>query len=230
MKRLYFCTLFLLLLASIVVAQSRRTIRVAAGEDIAHAYSANGFYRFPEFSKATIFYRTGGGNDKHLFNYNVLSGTMQYIDRENGDTLDLMRTHIVDSVVFSNATFYLPDGYMEVLAVSDSIRLLKKTVIKFHREKVAGYGIANPVTSAMTIQNYSTKISMFNFRLNEDVVMEETIELYWMDKKKTLLKATKANLFSLLSPARKSAAEAYLKKNKTNFEKADQLIALVSAL
>lgn len=141
------------------------------------SYSPNGFYRFPQFSRAVVYLKNGRGNDKLLFNYNVLSGTMQFIS-PGGDTLDMAQPYMVDSIAFENSMFYQRDGFMEVWAANDSIRLLKKIVIKFHREGVAGYGISNPVSSVVNLQNYSTRISWFNLRLNQDIVLDESTEWY----------------------------------------------------
>lgn len=212
-----------------LIAQSRRTVRIPAGEDVALTYSPNGFYRFPQFRRAVVYLKNGGGNDKLLFNYNVLSGTMQFIS-PTGDTLDMAQPSMVDSIAFENSLFYQRDGFMEVWAANDSIRLLKKIVIKFHREGVAGYGISNPVSSVVNLQNYSTRISWFNLRLNQDIVLDEATEWYWIDKNNKIAKATKANLLSMLPASRHSDAEAYIKKNRVNFEKGDQLMRLLLSL
>lgn len=226
-----FCLLALSLLCCqlSLQAQSRRTIRIPAGEDIAMAYSSNGFYRFPQFGKATVYLRNGGGNDKLLFNYNVLSGTMQFIN-PSGDTLDMTQPHLVDSIFFENTMFYQRDGFMEVWAANDSIRLLKKIVIKFHRENVAGYGVANPVSSVVHLQNYSARISWFNLRINQDLVLDESTEWYWLDRNNKIVKATKSNLLSMLPASRHSEAEAFIKKNRINFDRGDQLTRLLLAL
>ena len=68
-----------MLMGSAAFPQARRSIRVAAGEDLAQSYSKQGFYRFANFSNARLYFKTGGINTGMPFNYNLLSGTMQFI-------------------------------------------------------------------------------------------------------------------------------------------------------
>ena len=100
-----------------------------AGEDVAQAYSPQGFYRFPQFSKAILYFKGGGQNTGVLFNYNVLSGNMQFISPK-GDTLDMGNTAGLDSIVFEKNVFIYNNGFMEVAANTDSIKLVKKLLLK----------------------------------------------------------------------------------------------------
>ena len=80
-------------------AQPGKTITVKAGDDIAKAWSPAGFYQFPQFSKATLFRKTGQVNSNSLFNYNIFYGMIQFIN-ETGDTLDLVNPSLFDSIMF----------------------------------------------------------------------------------------------------------------------------------
>src|SRR5688572_2456812 len=113
MKYLLLAAVVFSLNTNSIVAQSRRTIRVKAGDDIAQAYSKHGFYRLPNFDKAILYYKSGNKTDGILFNYNIISGNMQFISPK-GDTLDLTGTEAVDSVVFPQTVFYNNDGFQEV--------------------------------------------------------------------------------------------------------------------
>ena len=125
MKQLVLFILPLLLYSSLMFAQSRRSLRVMAGENIAQAYSPNSFYYFPQFIKAILFYKTGDQNAGQRFNYNILSGTMQFINPA-GETLNIGTPTKIDSVVFEKNVFVHHDGFMEIVTRTDSIILQKK--------------------------------------------------------------------------------------------------------
>ena len=210
-------------------AQSQRSIRVKAGEDIAQAYSPQGFYRFPQFSKAILFFKGGVQNSWHRFNYNILSGTMQFINPA-GETLNLDAPEKIDSVVFEKNVFVHNDGFMEVVAHTDSIILLKKIIIKTRQEKIGALGLPTQSASIDNISIYSADTNVYNFIINADVVVTENVYWYWMDRNNTILKATKGNLLKLLPAGRQSTAETYMKQNKIDFENETDLKELMANL
>lgn len=99
MKPVWSVAFLVLVLEPALKAQPGKTITLKAGDDIAKAWSPAGFYRFPQFSKATLFRKTGQGHSNSLFNYNIFSGMIQFIN-ETGDTLDLVNPSLFDSIMF----------------------------------------------------------------------------------------------------------------------------------
>jgi hypothetical protein len=230
MKPLLPLILILLLNNSLLFSQSRKSIRVKAGEDIAQAYSSQGFYRFPQFGKATFYFKGGGKNAGQLFNYNILSGTMQFVGSKM-DTLDMAIQAPIDSVVFDNTTFhYHKDGFMEVVAQTDSIALLKRTTIKTQVENIGAYGISNQTGSIDNLRNFAFGSSVYSFRINQDVVLSENISWFLKDRNDNLVKATKSNLLKLLSPVKQNKAEAYIKQTKISFDKEEDLKQLFAEI
>ncbi|MDP4263586.1 MAG: hypothetical protein Q8941_13750 [Bacteroidota bacterium] len=211
------------------MAQSTRTIRVKAGDDLAQAYSSHGFYRFPAFSKATLYYKGGSRNEGQLFNYNILSGNMQFVGPK-GDTLDLGGQANIDSAVFDKTSFLYNDGWMEVAARADSLALLKKIIIKTQVENIGAYGVASATASIDNIKSYSTGTGVYNLVLNQDVVIVENISWFFKDQNKNITKASKSVLLKSLSAPARAKADAYLKQNKVNFEKEADLRKLMQAV
>jgi hypothetical protein len=212
-----------------MLAQSRRSIRVKAGEDIAQAYSPQGFYRFQQFSKAILFFKGDDQNIGQQFNYNILSGTLQFLNSA-GDTLDIDAPANIDHVVFEKNVFVYNHGFMEVVSHTDSIILLKKIIIKTRVEKIGALGLPTQSAAIDNISIYSTGTNVYNFIINADVVVTENVYWYWMDKNNNILKATKENLLKLLAAGRQSTAETYMKQNKINFEKETDLKELMANL
>lgn len=223
----YSSLLFLLFffLSLSVFAQSHRSIRIRAGEDIAKAYSPSGFYRFPSFEKATLLFKNGEQNKAQFLNYNILSGNMQFINGK-GDTLEIAKPENIDSVFFDKDAFIYNDGFMEVVAYTDSILLLKKTTIKTQVEDIGAFGIPNSTGSIdnITRHDFYTNSNAYSFSLNQDIVINETVSwFFYMTYKKQTVKATKSNLLNLLSPRQRRTAETFIDKNKINFSKEEDL-------
>lgn len=227
----YLLALLVLVTASDIVAQSRRSISVRAGDDLGEAYSPNGFYRFPQFKKAKVYLNNGVGNSDLLFNYNIYLGTIQFISKA-GDTLDIANPGVVDSVVFDNTTFYkIADGFIELAEQADSIRLTKRTQLRFHKENVGGYGTSSASSSVAQLQDITRFSSVrYGLRLNYDIVIEETVHWYWLSKDNVLQKATRSNLLQLLPANEKQAAEEFMKKKKINLDKEKDLLELMAML
>lgn len=228
-RQLVLLILSLLFYSNPMFAQSRRSIRVKAGEDIAQAYSPHGFYRFPQFSKAILFFKGGNQQSGQLFNYNILSGTMQFINPA-GETIHIGAPANIDSIVFEKNVFIQNDGFMEVVAQADSIILLKKIIIKTRQEKIGALGLPTQSASIDNISTYSGDTNVYNFIINADVVVTETVSWYWMNRNNTLLKATKGNLLKLLPASGQSTAEGYMKQTKIDFEKETDLKELMANL
>jgi hypothetical protein len=214
---------------NLVFAQSARSIRVKAGDDVAQAYSPYGFYRFPQFGNATLHYKTGDKNSGAQFNYNILSANLQFISPK-GDTLDLASQENIDSVVFNGTIFLYNDGFMEIIGTADSVLLLKKTIIKTQTENIGAYGLPNTTASIVNMKSYSNGASVYSLVLNQDVVVAENISWFFINQNKTLVKATKSNLLKLLTADKQVKIEAWLKQNKTSFEKEADLKKLMAAI
>jgi hypothetical protein len=218
MKPVCAFALLVLLIEQALHAQPGKTVTVKAGDDIAKAWSPAGFYRFPQFGKATLFRKTGLGQSNSLFNYNILSGKIQFIN-ETGDTLDLINPSLFDSFMFEKTIFYYDDGFLELVSSTNLIRLVKKTKIKMRPETIGAYGAANSTAATDRISSYSISGNMYSFTLNENMIVKENVSLFFMDAEGRLMKATKSNLLLLLPLDQQEKLTVYLTKNKVSFEK-----------
>jgi len=206
-----------------------RIIRVKAGEDIAQAYSPNGFYRFPQFGKATLYYKNGSANEGKLFNYNILSSNLQFIG-DKGDTLELGGRENIDSVICQGTKFIFNNGFMELVNSVDSVLLLKKTTMKMETENIGAYGVPNATSSILNMRSYTTGTSVYNLTLNQDVVITDVVSWFFVDKNHEPVKANKANLLKILPAEKQEKTETWLKQNKTSFDKEADLKKLMAAI
>lgn len=229
MKLAWLFVLIVELTAASSFAQSGKTITVKAGEDIAKAWSHCGFYRFPQFSKAALFRKTGQSHSNSLFNYNIYSAKIQFIN-ESGDTLDLINPSLFDSIIIEKNVFYYDDGFLELVISAHPLRLVKKTKIKMRPETIGAYGTTNSTGSVDKISGYSINGNMYSFSLSENISVKEIISLFFITTDGKILKATKSNLLLFLPAGKQEKAKLYLKETKVSFEKEEDLKKLLASL
>ncbi|HEV7738360.1 MAG TPA: hypothetical protein VGO47_13430 [Chlamydiales bacterium] len=217
------------LFVAALTAQTRRSITVKAGQDVAQTFSPNGFYRLPQFDHAVLYTKNKIQPSQTVFNYNIYSATIQFLG-ENGDTMDLINPSYFDSIVVAGHVFIYKEGFLEQAAAVQPVKLLKKTVIKLEPQSIGAYGTTNSTSAIDKITTYAIGNNVYNFRANQDILVRETIDWFLLDGNGKLLRANKSNLLSLLPPDGKQKAEAFLKQHKTDFNKEQQLKELFAFL
>lgn len=207
-------------------AQNKDVVRIKAGEDPETAYSPYGFYRFPAFKDGVAYLKNGDIN-RGRFNYHTLNEEMQFISSK-GDTLALADPFSLKYITVDTFLFYYSEGYLEVIAHQEPVKLTRMLRLDVSTERIGAYGQASPSGSIRTpnrllLGNNSGK----ELKINQDLVIQKHYSYYWLDQYNTVLKATKANLLKLLDPDKKNSIEDYLKKNKTDFRKEEDLKKLL---
>ncbi len=225
------CLIFaFLLISEFSFSQPRRTLRVKAGEDMAQAYSKQGFYRFPQFIPGTVFFNDGSQNKGTKFNYNILDGTMQFISN-TGDTLNMSKNNNTDSVVFSEVVYYCKsDDFLEVVTTGkSSVRLLKKIFIKKQIENIGAYGQANSTASIDNIKNFYFGTNVFSFIINQDIVLIENVTWFFAGPGNQIERTGKSSFLKLIPTEKQNEASEFIKKNKINFDREEDLKKLLGA-
>ncbi|CAN5644566.1 hypothetical protein BH10BAC2_BH10BAC2_29860 [soil metagenome] len=137
----YSIVITVFLLQQHVQAQTE-VIRIKAGENISGTLSAYGKYRFASFKQGRLYYDYGKTATAN-FNYNYLFEEMQFIDAKSGDTLAIANPDQVKFVLFYSAAFYYNEGFMELVADYDSVKIAMKQKLKISYEKIGAYGQPN---------------------------------------------------------------------------------------
>jgi hypothetical protein len=226
----YFLLVVLIAIShSFSFSQTNRIIRAKAGEDVAQAYSPNGFYRFPAFAPATVYFKGGTSNKGPLLNYNIISGNLQFVSPK-GDTLDMANNNTIDSVVFEKNVFDYNDGFMEMITRSDSLVFFKKINLKTQVENVGAYGLSNTTASITNIKTFTSGTSVYNLVLNQDVIITETTSWFVIKGNGNPVKLNKDNFLKLLPVDKQAKAAAYLKQNKASLEKEEELKKMIATI
>jgi len=220
-----------LFLTTTLLGQYRKTIFVKAGDDVAQAYSPNGFYRFPQFTAASLYNVKRQGQSSMLFNYNLFTDRMQYINNE-GDTMDMMNPIRFDSMEVDKTIFYYKSetGFLELIGTAWPVRLLSKTDIKLKTESIGAYGGSNTTSSVGMMKTVMVGTTMYNYKSNENITIKQSVDWYWMGAEGLLMKATRRNLSTLLPPEKARIADDFIKKHNIKFDREADLIKLLVAL
>jgi len=229
MKILSLLLFSIALKTSLLYGQVSKTKTVRAGDDIAQAYSPNGFYRLSQFDKAILYRSAGTLHSDSLYNYNIYAGEIQFINHA-GDTLYLNDPSLFDSIAIGKNVFYYADGMLELVASSYPVRLVKKTEIEMRPQTIGAFGVNNSTGTIVNVGVSFTGGNMYSFTLDVNVIVKETINFYFMDPAGKLTKATRENLMLLLPADKQEKANVYLKENKSGFKKEADLKKILEAL
>ena len=156
-------------------------------------------------------------------NYNSLTDEMLFIDPK-GDTLALKDEKTVKFITLDKDTFYYYEGYIRLVASNSIVKLAEKQV--WEVADIRKIGSYNRPSTTFAITSYSTLTDRFgsshDLLLNEDLVLRKKANYYFGDIYNHFAPAGKKNLL-LLFPKGQNSLANYLKENKVNFDKKDDL-------
>lgn len=225
MKKVWLLNSLIFLSGLQAYVQSQETVRIKSGEDAATAYSPQGFYRYPNFGQGLVVFKHGGQTTAKL-NYHMLNEEMQFIN-QNGDTLALADPFSVKYITLDSTLYFYNDGYLEVILNNEQLKLAKKVRLETQWEKIGAYGQASPSGSIRTPNKIILGNVGKNLSQNQNILVRKESSYFWLDKYGTALKANKANLLKLIAPDAKKRIEDYLRANKPDFAKEEDLKKLL---
>lgn len=224
--------LFLLLLVLIsgtgIFAQKSTPVIVKAGNNIMDVLPTADVFYYPHFTNGTVFLRDGTGVATKL-NYNRLVDEMHFINGK-GDTLALANERDIKYIVIGNNTFYYDQGFLRVLAAGNLVKLaIKQVWIISDTRQVGAYNSTNNSVSMTSFTSYNEGGRLYDLIVNEDVILKKAENYYFGDTNNHFLLAGKKNL-QMLFPKEQRRIEMYLKENKVNFNKMEDLQKIVQFL
>lgn len=187
-------------------------------------------YLYPFFKGGRIFFVNGGSSGAH-FNYSLVLGEMHFIDRRK-DTLALDGLEAVKFVAVEDDTFYYDVASKEYLfQVSDhgNVKLLASQRYKFlTRMKKAAYGGYSDTQASSSWNNYEGGGDQY-LSLDSDqyIVYNKKIRFFIKSQGGSYILANKPNLLRVFSK-HQHALKRFIKENKTDFTKAEDLRALLN--
>jgi len=201
---------------------------VKAGESIAASLGDSIIYHYPEFTGGVVHLKNGTLSHASL-NFNLVTGEMQFITPSK-DTLAIANESSIDHITIQNDTFYFDKFFIQLIHGNTDAKLGKIEIIKqTNVEKQGAYGQMNSTGSIDAIDSYYSSGQMYKLAESTTVTMRKSIILFIGDKNNHFLPANKKNISKLFGK-KNSTVESFIKENKIEFNKEDDLIKLVDYL
>jgi len=212
MKNLLVLIIFLILNHNLL-AQKKTVVIVKAGTKITDYFSAPERYLYPEFTEGTCSL-TNGQIIPGLFNYNLLSGEMDFVKAK--DTLAISNKAQVKYITVAKDTFYYADLCMQLIK-GNGLKVFYTQKIEFvDRQKNGALGSSG---RSFTIDSYDYmqigKYS-YNFKTDVDVIFRKKKEFFYFAGNGYVL-LNKKNAEKIL-PEKQDLVKKYLKTNRIDFE------------
>jgi len=230
MKALLLC-LFILIGYSDLSAQDSTLVTIKAGNRVKDVLTPADIYYYPQFTIGSVILRDGTRVEAKM-NYTRLFDQMLFIDHK-GDTLALADEKNIKFIAIDQDTFYYDKGYIRIIVDNDFVKLAEKQV--WIVADIRKIGTHNRPTTTVAITSFSTytdgtdAAKSHDLLLNEDILLRKETEYYFGNAYNHFVLAGKKRLQQLF-PKDELNIENYLKKNKVNFDKKDDLEKLAQFL
>lgn len=223
--------LFILLSNSYLAAQDSTLVTIKAGNRVDDVLKPADIFYYPQFTNGQVFFRDGS---KALgkMNYSRLFDQVLFIGPK-GDTLALADEKTIKFIAIVQDTFFYDEGYIRLIENSGVVKLAEKQI--WVVADVRKIGTHNRPTSTVAVTSFSTyadvigRAKSYDLLINEDIVIRRETYYYFGDEYNKFARAGKKRLL-LLFPKEQMNLENYLKENKVNFDKRDDLEKLAQFL
>jgi len=190
-------------------------------------------YLYPNFETGIVEYKNGKRSQGKL-NYNKALGTIQFIG-DKGDTLALLNEETIANVTIGKDEFFYLETekqpqFVQKIADGGKVKLLKNERIRIaDTQKIGAMGISNTTGTIESMNRYDMKVRYNELDINENLLLSKTTSFYLETASRTLVPASKKNVFTLF-PRHENAIKEYIKSKQITFDNADDLTALTQYL
>lgn len=212
-------------------SQDSTFVTIKTGESVKDVLTPADIYHYPQFTNGKVFLRDGAKAAAKM-NYNRLYGQMLFINPK-GDTLALADEKNIKFIVIDRDTFYFGDGYLRLMANDGAIKLTEKQV--WVMADIRKIGTHNKPTTTVAVTSFSSYTNGLDAAkskdliMNEDILLRKETQYYFGDKFNLFVPANKKGLQQLF-PKEHNSLDNYLKENKVNFNKKDDIEKLYQFL
>lgn len=223
--------LFILIVYSDLAAQDSTLVTIKAGNRIKDVLTPADIFSYPQFTSGKVFFKDGSKAMAKM-NYNRLSDQMLFIDPK-GDTLELADEKTIAVIAIDKDTFFYDEGYVRIIADYGVVKLAEKQIwVVADVRKVGTHNSAKSsvaITSLGTYSDEGARAKSYDLVINENIIIRKETQYYFGDTYNHFARAGKKRLLLLL-PKEELSIETYLKENKVNFDKKQDLEKLVQFL
>ena len=212
-------------------AQDSTFVTIKTGQSVKDVLTSADIYHYPQFTYGKVFLRDGTKAAGKM-NYNRLYGQMLFIN-PIGDTLALADEKNIKFIVIDKDTFYYDGGYLRLMANGGVVKLTEKQI--WVLADIRKIGTHNRPTTTVAVTSFSSytdgrdAAKSKDLIMNEDVVLRKETQYCFGDKYNLFVPASKKGLLQIF-PKEQREIDNYLKENKVNFNKKEDVEKLYQFL
>lgn len=205
-------------------AQDSTFVTIKAGNRVNDVLTPAEIYYYPQFTSGKVFFRDGSKAVGKM-NYTRLFDQMLFIGPK-GDTLALADEKNIKFITIDQDTFYFDEGYVRLIMNKGDVKLAEKQVwVVADVRKIGSHNKATSTVAITSIDSYTDRASRaksYDLLINEDMLIKKETQYFFGDKYNHFVRSGKKKLL-LLFPKEQASIENYLKENKVDFDKKDDL-------
>lgn len=214
---------FILISYTGLLAQDSLYVTIKSGDRIQEGLTSADLYYYPQFTKGEVFFKSGTKATAKV-NYSRLFDQILFIDSK-GDTLALAEERTIKFIAVNQDTFYYDEGFVRIIADNTYVKLADKQVwVVTDVRKPGPHNTSTSTTGVTSVRSFRQGNDAVRnpLKLDEDIVLRREIQYYFGDEYNHFIRASKKGLFELFNKKQRSI-ENYLKENKVNFDKKDDI-------
>uniref|UniRef100_UPI00321633E5 hypothetical protein n=1 Tax=uncultured Draconibacterium sp. TaxID=1573823 RepID=UPI00321633E5 len=224
MKQSLLAICLILLISFSLFAQKNEPIKVKAGTRLTDYFEPNERYLYPDFINGKAKFRNGK-TYRCRFNYNFLSGEMEFIEKK--DTLTIIDKNELLSIVIKQDTFYYENGYLQQIQ-NGFIKVYSKQFIKLKDiQKKGAMGTINRSSATESIKYWQSGSLSYDLISDTDIILQKEEQFFFSLSQNNFTLFNRSNLFALL-PWKKADLKSYIKSNKINFKSKKDVLELAN--
>ena len=207
-------------------------VTIKAGNKVRDVLTPADIFYYPQFTSGKVFFRDGRKAMAKM-NFTRLYDEMLFINPK-GDTLAVADEKTIKFIIVDQDTFYYDEGYVRIIVDYGDVKLAEKQIwVVADTRKIGTHNKSTSTVAITPLSNYSddgiARAKSYDLLINEDMVIRKETQYYFGDQNNHFVRAGKKKLL-LLFPKEQLSLENYLKENKVNFDKKDDLKKLAQFL
>lgn len=186
-----------------------------------------GIYRFPAFNEGSVVFRNGIASAAKL-NFNISLDEMHFIS-ERGDTLSVADPATISFISLNGSRFYYDKGYLETIdtTAADGVLLAYRQVLAAQQQRdIGAYGITRPQEGIRRYRFYNGNGQAYNVGGNDKITVTSRELYFFGDVFGHFSKADRQYILQHFNK-QESAIKDFLKAHHTNFNRLEDLLALM---
>lgn len=218
--------IFIFLSSSSLFSQKNKIVKINSF-DIAEGFFKIEFM-YPGYLDGMVHFKDNSNGEAKM-NYNLMTNQIYFLNPK-GDTLIIAHPETSSEITIGQDTFYFHQkGFVQKYTHNENtINLYVRPTMKYiGKEKRGAYGTYSGATAANSLSTFSTDNQVTTYlALDENLLYEKGEEFYLCDTLNNLFPANKSSLYAAF-PQYVSLIKAFLKNNKIDFYKKDNLLFLL---